>query len=81
MIEMENFDVQGVEEYKKERLSNFLRIPQTFEKVFYLWKRHVLTLVNLVWMVCLFGFVFAYVHDTTVAGIKSYSYSSSESFS
>jgi hypothetical protein len=33
MIEMENFDVQGVEEYKKERLSNFLTIPQTFEKV------------------------------------------------
>ena len=35
MIEMENFDVHGVEEYKKERLSNFLRIPQTFEKVCY----------------------------------------------
>jgi hypothetical protein len=33
MIEMENFEPLGVEDYKKERLSNFLRIPQTFEKV------------------------------------------------
>jgi hypothetical protein len=33
MLEMDNYEVQGVEEYKKERLTNFLRIPVTFEKV------------------------------------------------
>jgi hypothetical protein len=33
MLEMENHEVQDVEEYKKERLTNFLRIPVTFEKV------------------------------------------------
>ena len=53
MIEMENFEPQGVEDYKKERLSNFLRIPQTFEKVRDIW-RIVLIVVNLVWMGCLF---------------------------
>ena len=34
MLEMETSEIQGVEEYKKERLSNFLRVPETFEKVF-----------------------------------------------
>jgi hypothetical protein len=33
MLELEDFDVKGVEEHKKERLRNFLRIPQTLEKV------------------------------------------------
>jgi hypothetical protein len=33
MLEMENSEIQGVEEYKKERLSNFLKIPESFEKV------------------------------------------------
>ena len=34
ILEMENFEVYGVEEYKKERLSNFLQIPESFEKVY-----------------------------------------------
>lgn len=34
MLELENFEIKGVDEYKKERLTNFLRIPETFEKVF-----------------------------------------------
>jgi hypothetical protein len=33
MLEMENQEVQGVEEHKKERLANFLRIPEMFETV------------------------------------------------
>jgi hypothetical protein len=33
MLEMDNYEVKEVEEYKKERLTNFLRIPETFEKV------------------------------------------------
>ena len=32
MLEMENQEVRGVEEYKSERLANFLRIPEKFEK-------------------------------------------------
>lgn len=32
ILEMENFEIRGVEEYKKERLSNFLRIPESFER-------------------------------------------------
>ena len=34
MIEMDTLEVQGVEEYKKERLYNFLRIPEAFERVY-----------------------------------------------
>jgi len=52
MLEMETSEIQGVEEYKKERLSNFLRIPESFEKVFSL-TYLVLTIVNLVWVGCL----------------------------
>jgi hypothetical protein len=33
MIEMDTAEVKGVEEYKKERLYNFLRIPEAFERV------------------------------------------------
>jgi len=33
MLEMENQEVQEVEEYKSERLANFLHIPEKFEKV------------------------------------------------
>lgn len=33
LLEMGNSEIQGVEDYKKERLSNFLRIPESFEKV------------------------------------------------
>jgi len=51
-LELENFDIQGVEEYKKERLTNFLRIPETFEKV--ACPKKLANAVNLVWVVCLF---------------------------
>jgi hypothetical protein len=33
LLELGDFEVQRVEEYKQERLSNFLRVPETFEKV------------------------------------------------
>ena len=52
MLEMETNEIRGVEEYKKERLSNFLRIPESLEKVSTSLSQ-TLTLVNLVWMGCL----------------------------
>jgi hypothetical protein len=36
MLELENFELQGVEEHKKERLANFLQIPESLEKVLFL---------------------------------------------
>jgi len=33
MLELDNSEIKGVEEYKRERLSNFLQIPESFEKV------------------------------------------------
>jgi hypothetical protein len=35
MLELENFEIKGVEEYKKERLRNFLQIPESLEKVYH----------------------------------------------
>jgi hypothetical protein len=35
LLEMDNSDIRGVEEHKKERLSNFLRIPERLEKVYF----------------------------------------------
>ena len=52
MLEMETKEIKGVEEYKKERLYNFLRIPESLEKVSSSMIQ-MLTLVNLVWMDCL----------------------------
>ena len=52
MLEMETSEIKVVEEYKKERLYNFLRIPENLEKVFSS-TGQMLTLVNLVWMGCL----------------------------
>lgn len=52
MLEMETNEIRGIEEYKKERLSNFLRIPESLEKVFAS-TNQALTLANLVWMGCL----------------------------
>jgi len=33
MLELDNSEIKGVEDYKRERLSNFLQIPEGFEKV------------------------------------------------
>jgi hypothetical protein len=68
MLEMENQEVHEVEGYKSERLANFLRIPEKFEKVFpplSCWMGGLMV-VDLVWVGGLFGFVFAYVYDFTV---------------
>lgn len=64
ILEMQNSEIKGVEEYKKERLSNFLRIPERFEKVYRFWGRGLIV-VNLVWMGGLSGFVFTYVYSFT----------------
>ena len=65
MLELEDFDVHGVEEYKKERLTNFLRIPETFEKV--LMSLMVLIAADMVWMDGLSGFLSAYVYYSSPA--------------
>jgi len=81
MLEMENQEVQEVEGYKSERLANFLRIPEKFEKVSSSLVVRGLMVVNLVWMGGLFGFVFAYVYDFTVESYSDIAYTSTEQVS
>jgi len=58
MIEMETSEVQGVEEYKKERLYNFLRIPDAFERVcIHRIGLMCLKLIFFGWLVCLDSFL------------------------
>lgn len=65
MLEMENQEVHEVEGYKSERLANFLQIPEKFEKVLPAAVHGILIVVDLVWVGCLLGFVFAYVYHFT----------------
>ena len=72
MIEMETSEVQGVEEYKKERLYNFLRIPDAFERVYTQRCGLMCYEVDFLWMVGLCGFLFAYVYSSTTSCVADF---------